>query len=344
MDKPKKNTITIKINGDSRPYKEELKKEIPKKETVPLDSATSAEIEQAAALETGEESFDWILPELEPEAPKEYIIKEATDTASIYPKPAKSSKPSRQSFKFNTISLKPLVIPIIFAILIGVTFGTGMLKMLGSGDVLEEVGSPIKPVAGTSKKDPKTSDKKAAFTLLPLSTFAVQEGVYTKKDSAESKKDELVSKGIPAAVLDMDGKAMMLVGVADSLEKAKEVGAAMKAKGIEIYAKEVALPEKDAGKLSEQEAAFLKESPALYNSLSGAASAGISGGSPDETAKQALAQLKKTDSSKFKNENVKKLYNGLLSAATLLSSTPDEAGSIKAQQHLLDFLVSYQSF
>ncbi|WP_155922311.1 SPOR domain-containing protein [Bacillus sp. EB01] len=345
MDKLKNNTIKIKINGDSRPYKEELKRQETVREPEAKEMVTPAQPEQAAALEAGEESFEWILPEFEPaEAPKEYIIKEATESASIYPKAAKPAKSSKPAFKFNTLNLKPIIVPVIFAILIGVTLGAGMLKLLKPGDAVEESVTPTNAVTPADKEKPVSTGKTAAATLQPITTFAVQEGIYTNKDSASSVKDELLSKGIPAAVFDKDGQAMMLVGVAASIEDAKEVGAAMKAKGIEIYAKEVDFHEKDAGKLGEQDAAFLKKVPELYEGLSNAAAASITGGSTGEAAKNAQSELQKIDGSKLKNDAVKKLYGELTGAATLLATDPDESGSIKAQQHLLDFLAQYQSF
>ncbi|ALC89794.1 hypothetical protein AM500_08415 [Bacillus sp. FJAT-18017] len=345
MDKPKNNTITIKINGDSRPYKEDNKRQETVRVPETKEMVTPAQPEQAAALEAGEESFEWILPEFEPaETPKEYIIKEATESASIYPKAVKPSKSSKPAFQFNTLNLKPIIVPVIFAILIGVTLGAGMLKLLISGDGVEEAITPTNAVTPADREKPVSAGKTAAATLQPITTFAVQEGIYTNKDSATSVKEELVSKGIPAAVFDKDGQAMMLVGVAASIEDAKEVGAALKAKGIEIYAKEVAFPEKDAGKLAEQDAAFLKKVPALYEGLSNAAAANITGGSTGEAAKNAQSELQKIDESKLKNGAIKSMYGELTGAATLLAGTLDEAGSIKAQQHLLDFLALYQSF
>ncbi|RHW40637.1 hypothetical protein D1B31_10580 [Neobacillus notoginsengisoli] len=342
MDKQKVKPITIKINGEEKPIQHQMDKPGDPHDSVNKEQ-TYAE-EHAAALEAEDENFEWILPEQEPVESEEFIIKEAANTAAIYPKQTKSSNKKRFG------PLKPIVFSIVFAVLVGLTYGAVMLKLVLTDKPVVTAGKPIDTEQPTGGNGEKTSPAKKAATepvmLLPVTAFAVQEGVYSGKDAALVVKNELEAKGIPSAILDMDDKKMLLVGLAGSIESAKEIGAILKEKGIDFYAKEITLSERKAGKASTTEKGFLDKAPGIYDALSTAAAAAYSGKNVSSIADTGSI-LEAIDASKFSNDKIIALYNELSKAAGSLDNFEkkhESADAHSAQQHLLNFLEKYQAF
>ncbi|WP_148362779.1 hypothetical protein [Bacillus sp. B-jedd] len=342
MDKRKNNTITIKMNGEAHTYQPVQDKPGGEKEIVKEDSGSMEE--QAAGLEAEEEHFEWILPEQEPAEPEEFIINEAVNTAAIYPKQTQSLSKKKKG------PIKPIFFTVAFAVLIGLTFGAVMLKLVLTDKPVVTSADPQlgEKAAGESsgKEKPGKTAVAAAAKLPPVTAFVVQEGVYSTKEAAAQVKTGLEAKDVPAAILEMDGKYMLLIGLAGTLEEAKEIGASMKAKGIDFYAKEIGLAERKAGKATASEKDFLAKAPEIYDVLSAAAAAAYSGKNAPSIEKEA-GFLKEMDGAKFANDKIAALYNELEKAAGSLAAFEKNGASkdsLSAQQHLLNFLEQSQSF
>lgn len=342
MDKRKKNTITIKMNGEAHTYQPVQDKPGGEKEIVREDPDSFEE--HAAGLEAEEENFEWILPEQEPAEAEEFIINEAVNTAAIYP------KQSQSLFKKKKGPIKPIFFTVAFAVLIGLTFGAVMLKLVLTDKPVVTSADPQlggKPAGeNTGKEKPGKTAAAASAKLPSLSAFVVQEGVYSTKDAASQVQTKLEAKAVPSAILEMDGKYMLLIGLAGTLEDAKEIGASMKGKGIDFYAKEMALAEREAGKATASEKEFLAKAPEIYNVLSAAAAAAYSGKNAPSIEK-AAGLLEAMDGGKFTNNNIEALYNELEKAAASLAAFEKNGASkdsLSAQQHLLNFLEQSQAF
>lgn len=355
MDKRKNNTIKIKLNNEPKPAVEKLevnRQEVdlqnedsqevdrpPKIETEILADEPSIE-EAAAAIDAGEDAFDWILPESEPVEQGEFVITEASSSASIYPKQSAGAK------RKNGFPIKPAVFTIIFAIIVGVGLGAGMLKLVFVDKGTATVVQPEGKETTTTEQGGGTKAAASAIQLPALSAFVIQEGIYSSKESAEIARKNLEEKGVPAAILDKDGQAMLLAGIAGSIESAKGIGEQLMEKGIAIYAKEISLPARQKQKVTDEEKQFLAITSVLFEKMSPSAGFAMEGKTGEQSG-AVLKELDAIDAGKLTDPNIKALYSELTDAAGNLETyekTGNRQNAIAAQTHLLNFLAKYQAF
>jgi stage II sporulation protein B len=369
VDKPKsENTITIKINGKNRPANENKSEPISESNKELRDDQTHppkiVKLEEAAAVENHEEDelFDWILPDEDilPEV-KEYKI-------PINPKKEKRKGIGFSGEGFTTIklpSLKPkqakpgfirsVFIAVFFAVLLGTSFGTMMLRMISTDQVAVDQG--IKLVGtetevkeeGENQQTPPPAVNSTSLTLQPVSTYVVQAGVYTNKDAATSNQQDFKDKGTPSQVVEMDGKFALFVGVADSVENAKKLSSGLDTNGVSTYSKEFTLSEKTISDIQDEEKKLLEITPDFYQSIvTSVVSISTSKSIPSTVKDKLDGQIKameQIDKDKLQNEQIKKLQAELGSASILIKTyEKDQKLSTKneIQQHLLDFLAAYQ--
>lgn len=363
VDKPKKgHTITIKLNGEKKKHQEKQKKSEAKpikniaikSEEEPIEKSTPKVIlpdpsedvllETAAAQESFDESFDWIIPETaehdidefhfsKPKNPKKSTRKIGTSFSSHFKK--KSGRP-----------IGPIFISALFAILIGTTIGVFMLKLVITDTGQKAATNPkeVEETAGTEKPSGKTT----SVSLEQLTTYVVQGGFYTSKDGAKGVADQISAKGIPSQVIEISGKHYIFLGVADSLETAKTVGGQFKGNGVEdAFAKPLLVDGKQINDLTEKEKAFVEAVPTIYQTLSTVTSSAMTANTISEDAAKSLAtvdQQLKTNS--IKNEQVKNLKAELTKAdekVKAYQTSEDKKNLMEAQQHLLNFLSYYYS-
>lgn len=202
---------------------------------------------------------------------------------------------------------------------------------------------------GGEKAEPGSKDSKAVTAAVPeLSTYMIQGGVFSSEDGASETLNEVKESGIPAQIIEMDGKHYLFFGVADSIETAKSIGGQYKETGVEdAFAKPLVIKEKKISELSESEKSFIEAIPTIYQTLSNATSAAIATKSISEETTKTLtgieAQLKATG---LKNDNVKKLNAELTSANDSVKAyqkSKNKKDLSEAQQHLLNFLSAYYS-
>ncbi|WP_409270805.1 SPOR domain-containing protein [Neobacillus sp. SCS-31] len=348
MDKRKNNTIKIKLNNESSPVLNKPKLEKAQLDRPELDRPQMMDPqniegepppleETAATLEAGEEAFDWILPEEEPVEHGKFIINEASDSASIYPKQSASTK------RKNGSPIKPAILTIVFAIIVGVGLGAGMWKLVFSE---KETATAIQPEVEITKPSGETKPSASTIQLPPLSAFVVQEGIYSSKESAEIARKNLEEKGIPAAVLDKDGQGMLLAGIAGSIESANGIGEQLTEKGIAIYAKEVTFSARQKENVTSMEKQFLAIVPEFFEKMGSSAGLAMEGKTAGGTA-AIIKELDAIDASKLSNPDIKTLYSELAEAAKNLETyekTGNRQNAIAAQSHLLNFIAKYQAF
>ncbi|WHY76346.1 hypothetical protein QNH20_19795 [Neobacillus sp. WH10] len=356
MDKPKKgNTIKIKLNAETQSIQDEPKKSEPEASIEPVTRVIKIDStkldsdvfgETAAAQESVDKSFDWIIPES-----SENDIEEFTIVSSNTPK--KGSVPKIISFSSNSKKkngrpLGSIVISGIFAILIGTTIGIVMLKLLTTGPSEKTVTEPpvVEEKGGTEEKP--AAGKTTSADLKQLTAYVIQGGVFSSKGGAKETSSQLSSKGVPSQLVEMDGKQYLFLGVADSIDTAKSLGTKFKENGVEdVFAKPLLLDEKKVSDISTKEKDFLETVPKIYETLSLVTSSALLTKSISEESTKALAgieeQLKVND---LKNEKVKNLKAELSSAEEQVKAyqKSKDAKSIReAQQHLLNFLSTYYS-
>ena len=354
MDKPKKgNTIKIKLNGDTQPVQEEPKKKEPEASTEPVTRVIKIDsnkldsdvfFETAAAQESVEESFDWIIPESSENDIEEFKINSSSKT------PKKSGLPKITSFSSNTKKngrpLGSIVISGIFAILIGTTIGVVMLKLVTAGPTEKTVTEPpvVEVKGGTDKKP--AAGKTTTAALGQLTAYVIQGGFFSSKDGAKETVSQISSKGVPSQIIEMEGKHFIFLGTADSIETAKSLSTQYKDKGVEgAFAKSLLLDEKKVSNITTKEKDFLETVPMIYETLSLVTSSALLTKSISEESTKALAGIEEQlKESGIKNEKIKNLEAELTSAEEKVKAfqKSKNAKSIsEAQQHLLNFLSYY---
>jgi stage II sporulation protein B len=354
VDKPKgSNTIKIKLNGESKSFKEEpirkndqISDEFTTIKIDPKKIDQDVFIETAAARESIDESFDWIIPESSDNELEEFKI-------ISNQKPVKNSKKKTNSFstisnKRNGGVLRSIIVTTVFAILIGTSFGVIMLKFFVTDNNKPAITQPVDENKSGTKDTDKTPAGATSASIGAQTAFVVQGGVFSSEAAAKEGVEQVTSTGVPAQALAIDGKNYVFLGVADSLESAKQLGSHYKANGVEeFFAKQIAIGEKKVTEINESEKSFLEASVAVFQQLSLVTSSSISTQSiSDETIKTVsrLGDQINKDSSKLSNEKVKNLQLDLTNAVEKVKTfqqSKETKTLIEAQQHLLNFLTDY---
>ncbi|HYK74640.1 MAG TPA: SPOR domain-containing protein [Pseudoneobacillus sp.] len=343
MDKQNSNrTITIKINGNERqildfPIKENIQNDRVITETV--ESVEADTLSEVAAGEAVEESFDWILPESSEDEIEEYIIAKQPKGKQ------KSSLPTlkKQLKKQNIGPVKSIFTSVILAIIIGTSFGFLVLKLVISDAKVEEPVTTITEETTTEKNDPVVTTQ--LLQLQPIDTFIIQGGVFSSVDSAKIEEQKLKQKGVPTQIIEDNGKAILVLGVADSIENAKAIASNLKASGIEVFAKPYTLPGKELQELTQVEATLLKDASTIYQQLSMLIAGGMVTSAIDEnTLAQQKRFLASIDKQEIKSAKIEQLRVDLIGVVTKLEEFKQQQKDPlinDAQQHLLAFIGVY---
>ncbi|PAE42184.1 SPOR domain-containing protein [Bacillus sp. 7884-1] len=357
MDKPNRgNTIKIKLNGETQTFSDEpVKKDQESSKdsftkVITIDEDSSGQdgfLETAAAKESIDESFDWIIPESSDNDIKEYKV-----VSSQNPKKGGKKKPvsfSTFSTKRNGGVFKSILVTAVFAILIGTSFGVLMLKLVISENSKPAVTEPAVEEKGSDKSSETTGGKSSSIVIGAQTAYIVQGGAFSSKDAASGAANEAKGKGAPAQTLTLNDKEFMFLGVADSIETAKQMESHYEANGFDdVLPKQIPIAEKTVSDINVSEKGFLEAAPAIYQQLSKVTSnAIVSGSISSEAGKEVTSlgeQLKQ--SSDLKNDKVKNLNEELSSALDKVKAFQEkknEDSLIEAQQHLLNFLSIYYS-
>ncbi|WP_102274406.1 SPOR domain-containing protein [Cytobacillus massiliigabonensis] len=358
----KGKTITIKINGKNHTFNEIVRHEnermkVENHRDLLIEETDhnnkydySSAIEAAASKEAAdEENFDWILPD------------ESSDFDMDVQEYKMAKQPKKQNqmgigaisknFKKNNRNgmLSSVFLTVFFAILLGTSFGLLLLKLV----ITENEIAADQPVIAEPIPE-KTEDTPAggteSMTLEPLSTFVVQGGVFSNKEAAEQMKDGVAQLGAPAQLVEMNGQAILYLSVADSIELAKDIGAQLKSRGIEVFAKPITFDSKAMKDLQGEERKIMEAAGAIYQSIAAgaseaAASQTVSPPTLEKAEKQASI-LKGIDEDKLKHEGViaiKTELNQAIEQLRAYNKSPDPSIQTKLQQHLLGFLAAYHS-
>lgn len=359
MDKPNRgNTIKIKLNGETKTFSEEpIKKEQESSndsftKVIDMDEDFNNQdvfLETAAAKDSIDESFDWIIPESAENDIQEYKVVSSQNQKKGGKK--KTASFTTFSMKRNGGVLKTIIVTAIFAILIGTSFGVLMLKLVISENSKPALTEPVVVGKGSGENSESTGGKSGSSIVLGAQTvFIVQGGAFTTKDAASSAANQAKGKGLPAQTLSMSQKEYLFLGVADSIETAKALGAQYKADGFEdVFSKQIPIAEKTISDINEAEKSFLEAVPGIYQKLSKVTSnAIVSGNISSEASKEVTGVSDQLDQSadKLKNEKVKNLNKELSSAlerVDAFQAKKNKDSLVEAQQHLLNYLSIYYS-
>lgn len=359
MDKhDRRKTITIKLNGNSQSIEnndsasnaEKSEKAIGVGENHHKIEKDEIADELAAATKESESSdhFDWILPDEDAFAGKweesEAVQKtpeEKSKNQSIFS--SKKSSIRKNKYQFNP----SMFFTILFAIVIGTGFGLMMLNLVNA-EKGELAGQTAATTPGEAKET-SVAGGAESMELPDIKTFVVQGGVFNSSESAAGKKEAYSSKGIPALIKPVNDQQVLFIGLADSIEDAKQVGKQLEGKGAEVFAKEYIAAGGPLENLSAEEKKVLEISPQLFNQLTSSVTAGILSGEISGEAVEQLeayeARLSEIDDGKIKNKGVISAKDAITKAiqqANAFHSSSDDKALVQLQQHLLTFLFAYQ--
>lgn len=357
MDKlPSGKTITIKINGEKKPFIEEnAKKELPNENSKQVADKALSDFphpkqvsyhESAASQEPIEESFDWILPETAENEINEYQFAKQT-THSKKTSKGKLTTASISAFRKKNGVLKSVIFSIVFAVLIGTSFGVIMLKLVvidHSKKTAIETNAPVTKTVAPVKSTEK-------ITLQSFTAFVVQGGMFSTKEGANEISNQIKAKGAPAEIIEMDGKSFIFLGISGSLEQAKSLGNYYKENGInEFYAKQILVQEKTIADVNKDEKNFLEASQLGFQTLLNVTSDVIVSTSNTNEIKSTISQIEsaieKIEDKKLKNKKIIELKSELSSAMELVEGyqkSYDINDMKKAQQHLLNYFSLYST-
>ncbi|WP_421380189.1 hypothetical protein ACOJQI_17285 [Bacillus salacetis] len=326
MDKQgKKNgRITIKINGDKKNYNEELL----------VHNWNLGEEESAAAEESAEEdSFDWVLPDEEP-APKEF-----KKINYVQNKKGKKHFGGRQI----TPAIARVIYTLVGAVAVSLIFGFIILNVITDGEQsipavqLQEAGD-----TNTDKADTPSASG-GTIALEGMNASVLQGGVFSTADSANAMKATLETKGIPTMMIEMEGSQYLFVGTAGDLEGAKAMGKKLSAENVEVYAKDIVIPEKKY-EGTKADADFIKKSKAVYAAVAYESSNAYVNGTINDEKMNEISTLLKDLSALKVSEKMTGLKENLEAASRNLQEYQKSSELTKlvaAQQSLLSYLESY---
>ena len=360
VDKPNKgNTIKIKLNGENPPYQEVPPKKDSESSSDPIPKVIKINTnlpepdifqETAAAQESVDESFDWIIPESSENDIEEFkIIPSQTSKKKTLPKIATFTANTKNTKKKSGRPLGTILISAAFAILIGTTIGVVMLKLVITPPTDKTVVTvPAVVTDEPANTETKTNEgKNNSATIAQVTAYVIQGGVFSSEAGAKETSSNLASKGVPSQTVEMDGKYFLFLGVADSIEAAKSLGAQYKENGIEdVFAKPMLLDEKKFNSVTDKEKTLIKAVPTIYQTLSLTTSNALLTKELPEEAIKALSDIEDQLKSSIKNEKLKDLKAELVSAEEKVKAfqeSKDENNLSDSQQHLLNFLSLYFS-
>jgi stage II sporulation protein B len=352
-------TITIKINGEKRPYmvkpaKQEVSPSISDTDLdqVQPESPLRKQVvfeETAASEEIVDESFDWILPEPSESEISEYTFANPTQTKKNSKRKVTTS--SLATMKKKGGMLKSILLTTIFAVLIGISFGIVMLKLVVTDHSKQAVVETNLPVKETDVPINNKDSSHVTVTLKPLDAYVVQGGVFSTKEAAIGTSKLAAEKGAPGEIIELNNKNYLFLGMADTIEMAKSLASLYKGNGIaDIWAKPFPVPKKTITDVTKEEKAFFDLAPSVFQMLSEVTSnAMVNATIPNESIKtisQTESVMKKIESNKMNHPKIKELKSELVLAmeqVTKYQKTNDKKELINAQQHLLNYFSLYQS-
>jgi stage II sporulation protein B len=322
-NKPAK--VIVKINGKAGGGNREVE----------VCDWKNAEHEAAAAADgkKEDESFDWVLPELDAEEVKEFQIINYTPE----PKKKKVLKKLKSSK-----SVPAIFFSVAAAVVVGAVLGLIILKITQYQE--GQTAKSASPAAGISLQ---SGAGKAAQAQLPkLSVGIIQAGVFSSKEAADAAQKDLAAKDLPAMQLSMNGSRFIFMGTAGSIELAKKMENYFSAENVEAYAKEISFASKKIQTVTSHDQNFVKQTEPFFQKLLHAAAGAMQNGelpSKDlEGMKPLFQKISALDN--VKQPTLQKLkkyetagYESLLS----YQKNGNKQDLMEAQQNLLDYIKVY---
>ncbi|MGF2617257.1 hypothetical protein FZC84_05335 [Rossellomorea vietnamensis] len=330
MDKREKKTagITIKINGDKKDFQEDI----------PVHNWKLGEQESAAAEERAEDdSFEWVLPDEDP-VPKEFKKINYVQ---------KNKKKGKRNYSGGGITpgIARIIYTLVGAVALSLIFGSIILNVITEGEQSAPAIKLQEPGSANAGEAASPSEGGGSISLKSINASVLQGGYFSTADSANTMKSSIEAKGLPVIQIEMEGSQYLFVGTAGDLESAKAMGKKLTEQNIEVYAKDIVLPEKQV-EGSKADADFLEKSASLYSAVAAESSSAYTTGSVNDEKLDEINTLLKDITAIKTSESMKGLQEKLGAAALNLQeykSSSELAKLVASQQSLLSYLEAYHN-
>lgn len=199
-----------------------------------------------------------------------------------------------------------MAVSVSAAVVTGLLFGYMLLSMFNGGNAGEDPASGQLESNDAVHQGPADSSGGTGASLAPGSTesavhipgqifYMLQYGVFSTPERAEQAKGELLQSGI-AAGGDFDEENRVYAGISPDREQAKLLSNQLKAEGVELYVREIALPNIES-------AAFAGEEQTLTDYFT------ISGQLVSELSTLSASLLGKQEAGAVASENITAITN-----------------------------------
>lgn len=152
---------------------------------------------------------------------------------------SKSNKSIGKKKQASLLFLKPIVLAITSAVIIGSLLGFLMLRIFVDVEA-DKAGQasnnlPAQAVNGNSE----TSLGTTSISLEPLKAHVLQAGIFSEAANAEEWAENYASKGISTMIWQRDNQYFLLAGIATTQDQAKVLAEEMKQEqSVDIFVKE----------------------------------------------------------------------------------------------------------
>ncbi|MFE7063080.1 hypothetical protein ACFVAD_13105 [Sutcliffiella sp. NPDC057660] len=315
MDKNHLHEVKIRINGKEKSFHHHSKRKKGKKQSGTPVTSYQDHVQEDIHMEEGdlpliivdetaaaaekkeEEDFEWVLPK----EPVKQEKKTTSGKASYIEDLRQVNKPNGKKtrpFSLGKKKLSPpsfskqLILSIVMAIGIGTCLGFLILAIMNISS--DNPLNPAQPVAGSvseqaDKDDTGTTGKSGeqSVTIPEQGVAVLQGGALSNMESANATIETFKSQGFSAVAVGND-TIYVLVGVGQTVEGMKRLGAMATDKGLETYAKDFSIPERTFNSLTAQDATVLQEGQSLYTELAAVSSSLLQGGTLDSAAVEKM--------------------------------------------------------
>lgn len=136
--------------------------------------------------------------------------------------------------------IKPVIIPIFSALLIGSVLGLIMLKMFVTLDSDATSGNDDIPISAIEKdkEEQKLQNGSSIVHVEGVQAYVLQAGVFSEEANALEWKEKYENKNIPTVVWEKDKRFHLFAGIAETESQANHLSQQFKKNELEVYVKE----------------------------------------------------------------------------------------------------------
>ncbi|GLO66719.1 hypothetical protein M3E13_05690 [Oceanobacillus kimchii] len=200
----KKKPILVEKNGKKWTYK------------LPTEEFSSSPEESAAAQEKHEQDKLPVLTAL---------------------KKSKKGFPNKKNQK--SIQLKPLLMAVISAVIIGSVLGFTLIRMFVQVDSPPSANGGVPTVGGINDAETSMTVTTESYQIEPLQSYIIQAGIFSEEANAVEWQEKYTDLDIKTIIWQREDQYFLLAGVAPTKELGQSISESISQQGnVDLYVKE----------------------------------------------------------------------------------------------------------